>query len=131
MLAVSASQIVVPLITGLLGGVFGATFTRVTSRNDLRRDRYAEALSALRALEGISAEERATSRELQRVYDLRDWMLIDAKPVGNAFERLVDKAKAGHTATEEEFAIFMNAARAYTRWTIHQRALLHLRTREN
>jgi hypothetical protein len=128
-LAASASDIVVPLITGLLGGVIGATFARITSRNDLRRDRYADALSALRSLEEINTEHRAASAPAKRAYDLRDWMLIDALPVGNAYATLVAKTNDGAQREElkEARLNFIDAARAYSRWTLPKRALLHVR----
>jgi hypothetical protein len=127
-LAASTSSIVVPLITGLLGGVIGATLARISSRNDLRRDRYAEALSALRSLEQVAAGHREASSAAKPVYDLRDWMLIDALPVGNAYAVLVEKTNAEQQQADElEQARlnFLEAARVYTRWTLHKRALLH------
>jgi hypothetical protein len=132
-LAASTGDIVVLLITGLLGGVIGATFTRITSRNDLRRDRYSEALSALRAFADVEAQQRAASPEAKKVYDLRDWMLIDAEAVGTAYATLVDKTNTETKANEVEQARlnFIEAARAYSRWTLHKRAFLHVKAPES
>jgi predicted RNase H-like nuclease (RuvC/YqgF family) len=127
----STADIVIPLITGLGGGVLGATFTRVTSRNDQRRDKYAAALSAVRALSKLAeGDDRASRLAKETVKAHADWLVIDSKPVGRAYEALAQAAQSDSSNAETVQAarqIYVEAARAYTRWTLHQRVWLHLR----
>jgi hypothetical protein len=131
MLASIASDVVVPLIVGLVGGVFGGLLTRVTSRNDVRRDKYAEALSALSTLQIMSPESPDRAKAEAEVADLAAWLELDSLPVGAAFEELRAKTAAGDEHSRHAREQYIAAARTYSRWTLPQRALLHLKARRS
>jgi len=124
-LASITSSVVVPLIVGLLGGVLGGTLTRVTSRNDVRRDKYADALSALRVLQSLAPNDPSRPAAQARLADLATWLELDGLPVGDAFKDLLAAATAGDnldTAAAREK--FISTARAFSRWTLPQRTFL-------
>jgi hypothetical protein len=132
MLASIASDVVVPLIVGLVGGVFGGLLTRVTSRNDVRRGKYAEALSALSTLQSMSPESSDRTKAEAKVADLAAWLELDSLPVGAAFEELRAKTATGDGEdTQRAREQYIAAARTYSRWTLPQRAFLHLKTRRS
>jgi hypothetical protein len=125
MLASIVSSVVVPLLAGLGGGVCGGLLTRVATRNDVRRDKYAEALSALSTLRSMSPESPDRAKAEANVADLAAWLELDSLPVGAAFEEL--RREDSRRAREQYIA----AARTYSRWTLPQRAFLHLKTRRS
>jgi hypothetical protein len=125
-------NVVVPLIVGLLGGVFGGTLTRVMSRNDVRREKYADALSALRELQSLPPQHPARVEAEAKVADQANWLELDSLPVGDAFKELWAKTAAGDGGgSRDAREKFVAAARAYSRWTLYERPLLHLKAKRD
>jgi hypothetical protein len=118
------STVVVPLIVGLVGGVFGGLLTRVTSRNDVRRDKYAEALAALSTLQSLAPNDPVRPEAEAKVADLAAWLELDSLPVGAAFKELL--AADGESAQRAR-ENYIAAARTFSRWTLPQRSLLHVK----
>jgi hypothetical protein len=121
-LASVTDTVVVPLLVGLLGGVVGGMFTRLTSRNDARRDKYAKALSTLRALESLPLSDASRPQALAQVDDIAYWLELDSTAVGHAFKQLVaattSPAKSGEEQARDRY---IRTARAYSRWTLLRR----------
>jgi len=77
----NVADIAVPLVTGVGGLLVGAGFSRVTSRNDQRRQRYAEALSAFESLLASADEDAgAVEKARRRVDDVGHWLELDSVP---------------------------------------------------
>jgi hypothetical protein len=125
----TSSDIVVPLIAGLGGGVIGATFARISSRNDARRDRYAAALTAFRAFRAelrAGAEVKANAAE-QEARDLADWLVMDEWAVGSPYLALIEATRETRgDPSDAAIDAYLKAGRAYTRWTLYLRPILHL-----
>jgi hypothetical protein len=96
-------------------------FTRVTSRNDARRDKYAQALSALRVLESLPTDDPSRPQALARVEDLADWLELDSSAVGHAFSQLAAAVKNGKPSGTQARKQYLRTARAYSRWTLLRR----------
>jgi hypothetical protein len=123
MVASLTSGVVVPLIVGLLGGILGGLLTRVMSRNDVRREKYAEALSALRMLNALAPGDPSRPDAEGRVADLAAWLELDAQPVGEAFNELWEKTTEGDDPRiREARKTFIDVARTFSRWKLPQRA---------
>ena len=131
----SVTGIAIPLITGVGGLVTGAGFARVTSRNDQRRQQYAEALSALEGLVASTDKDAAAAAEAnRRVVEIGNWLELDSVPVSNAFKALRDEANAGPAASseakiEQERARFVDVAHTYSSWRLPQRFWLQATTK--
>ena len=122
----TSTDIVIPLIAGLGGGVIGAMFGRISSRNDVRRDRYADALTAFRAFRAeLQAGSEARAAE-QKAQDLADWLVMDSRAVGNPYLALIKETRKtnGHP-TDTAIDAYLKAGRAYTRWTLYLRPYLY------
>jgi hypothetical protein len=115
------------LLSGALGGLVGggvvAGASRIWTRNDARRDHYANALAAWLTLN----KARAVADDQQRDADERAvteqaWMNIDSPPVSTAYKKLREaKNDADKTSALDEY---VKAAQAYTRWTLIKRLTL-------
>ena len=123
----TSTDIVIPLIAGLGGGVIGATFGRISSRNDVRRDRYATALTAFRAFRAeLQAGGEAKAAE-QEAWNLADWLVMDTRAVGNPYLALITETrKTGGYPSDLAINAYLTAGRAYTRWTLYRRPGLYL-----
>jgi hypothetical protein len=124
----TSTDIVIPLIAGLGGGVIGATFGRIPARNDVRRDRYASALTAFRALRvELRAGGEAKAAE-EQAWTIAEWLVMDTKAVGNPYLALIaETRKAGGHPSEAAIDAYLTAGRAYTRWTLYRRPWLYLK----
>jgi hypothetical protein len=128
----SVTTIAVPLITGIGGLLVGAGFSRVTSRNDQRRQRYAEALSAVEELRASAdADAAAIAETQQRVTEIGHWLELDSVPVSNAFIDLRRAAIArpdhGSSTFSSARERFVAAAHAYSSWRLRRRFWLQAR----
>ena len=130
----SVTDIAIPLVTGIGGLLIGAGFSRVTSRNDQRRQRYAEALSALEELIASCDEDAAAvEKARRRIVEIGHWLELDSVPVSNAFKLLLRKARtrpapAGKTIAEAR-EYFVDVAHTYSSWKLPQRLWLQIRTK--
>ena len=123
--------IAVPLITGIGGLLIGAGFSRVTSRNDQRRQVRRR---ALRARQADRQHRRHRFREgLRRVVEFENWLKLDSVPVSNAFKTLretpADSSAESRAAVAEARRDFIEAARKYSTWRLSQRFWLQARTK--
>jgi hypothetical protein len=126
--------IAVPLVTGIGGLAIGAGFARVTSRNDQRRQRYADALSALDRLIAATHDAAAAAEARWRVAEIANWLELDSVPVSNAFKVLLREARASavpesEPKVKEARKRFIEDARKYSTWRLSQRFLLQARTK--
>jgi hypothetical protein len=123
----TVTSIAIPLFAGIGGLAVGAGFSRVTSRNDQRRTRYADALSALDRLTSNPDEEAQRT-----VGDIGNWLELDSVPVSNAFKRL-HKASFPTPSGEGQIAKardhFLDVATKYSSWRLPQRLWLQARER--
>ena len=131
----SVTAIAVPLITGIGGLLVGAGFSRVTSRNDQRRQRYAEALSAVEELAAtVDVDAAAMTKAELRATEIGHWLELDSVPVSNAFlvlrrEALARPGRDGRTFdTAREH--FVAVAHVYSSWRLRQRFRLQWRDRK-
>ena len=130
----NVAGIAIPLVTGIGGLLIGAGFTRVTSRNDQRRQQYAAGLSALDKLTA-SADDASAAAEVQwRLVEIGNWLELDSVPVSNAFKVLLRETQAspapGSDAKVGEARVrFIEAARKYSTWRLIQRFWLQKRTK--
>jgi hypothetical protein len=130
----NVAAVAIPLITGIGGLLIGAGFTRVTSRNDQRRNQYAEALSAVESLVASSGEDAvAVEKAQQRVVEIGHWLELDSVPVSNAFKVLLRDASASpansRTKVAEAREHFVDVAHKYSSWRLPQRLWLQARTK--
>jgi hypothetical protein len=101
----------------------------VTSRNDQRRQRYAEALTAVESLRAAQDVDAAANEKLQRrLREIGDWLELDSVPVSNAFKLLVRDVAAGRPAAEAR-EHFVDVAHKYSSWRLPQRLWLQTGTR--
>jgi hypothetical protein len=126
--------IAIPLITAFGGLVVGAGFGRVTSRNDLRRQQYADGLSALDKLIAAPDDAEVAAGAQARLVEAGNWIALDSVPVSNAFNSLVREAvNSSAPALDGDVKAarlaFIEAARKYTTWRLVQRFLLQARTK--
>jgi len=124
----NAASTAIPVITGVAGLVIGAGFSRVTSRNDKRREQYAEALSAL--------ERQSPVTEAQRSVDeIANWLELDSVPVSNAFKHLCEAysspAPDREAQVKQARARFVDVAHKYSSWKLPQRLWLQAVTKRS
>ena len=125
----SVSDIAIPLITGIGGLVLGSGFARVTGRNDVRRQRYADALTAF---ERLSSQAGTPGDAKQQAAEIGHWLELDSVPVSNAFQDLLRRAAAQPPDTRAIDAArerYVAIAHAYSSWRLPQRFWLQARTK--
>jgi hypothetical protein len=125
--------IVIPLVTGIGGLVVGAGFARVTTRNDVRRQRYSDALAAFEHLLAEARDGTGPSEQAKRdAAELGYWLELDSVPVSNAYRTLIRTAAARPLPDEEAIATrrgrFVDVAHAYSSWRLHRRYWLQVTT---
>jgi hypothetical protein len=128
--------IAIPLITAFGGLVVGAGFGRVTSRNDVRRQQYADGLSALDKLIAAPDDAEISAGAHSRLVEVGNWIALDSVPVSNAFNSLVRVAvNSSAPALDRDVRAarleFIQAARLFTTWRLVQRFLLQARTKRD
>ena len=95
----NVAGIAIPLITGIGGSLIGAGFSRVTSRNDERRQQYAAGLSAIDKLTSSATDPSAAAEAEWRVVEIGNCLELDSVPVSNAFKSLHRETLASSTST--------------------------------
>jgi hypothetical protein len=130
----NVADVAIPLITGIGGLLIGAGFSRVTSRNDQRRQQYAAGLSAIDKLTPRAADPSAAAEAEWRVVEIGNWLELDSVPVSNAFKLLQRETQASSTPKSDPKVAaarlrFIEAARKYSTWRLTQRFCLQARTK--
>ena len=123
--------VVVPLATAFGGLLVGSFFSRVTSRNDTRRDRYSAALTAVTALidANHAGDEVAQEAARLKIRESGDWIALDSPAVSRAYNALVTDAMTASTvdAVHAARVAYLADARAFSTWALPRRYKLQLR----
>jgi hypothetical protein len=122
--------VVVPLATAFGGLLLGSFFSRVTSRNDTRRDRYAAALTAVTALieANEAGDEVARAAARLKIRELADWIALDSPAVSRTYAKLVTEATTASSVSAVQIprAAYLADARAFSTWALPRRYILQL-----
>ena len=127
----TATTVVIPLATAFGGLLVGSFFSRLTARNDTRRDRYASALSAVQMLTDANrdGDDVAKAGAASKVEEIANWIALDSTAVSRAFAVLSARAE---TASGDDPGVaaarllFIRNARAFSTWNLCMRFALQL-----
>ena len=130
--ASNTATVVIPLATAFGGLLVGSFFSRLTSRNDTRRDRYASALTAIQLLADANrhGDPVAKADAAAKVEEIANWIDLDSTAVSRAFAVLSARAETANGDDPGVAAarlIFIRNARAFSTWNLWMRFALQLR----
>lgn len=93
----NTATVVIPLATAFGGLFVGSFFSRLTSRNDTRRDRYASALTAIQMLTDANRDGDSVAKAdaASKLEEIANWIVLDSTAVSRAFAVLSARAEDG------------------------------------